>query len=92
MSILDERNKTPHIDIRGNKDVYQMLNGKTINVNNLTIIANRNYIEIQCCIKPAVHLTLIYKDNIIADIDKVYEVLNKILKIKSHQIDIKMKL
>jgi len=85
MSLLDERNRTAHIDIKGNKDFFTMLNGKKIDVSNLTVKAEMNLIQIICCNMPTMHMTLIFKKNILQEIDKYYAVLNKVIKKKYDQ-------
>jgi hypothetical protein len=75
---LDERNRTPHIDIKGDPNVFNELNGSTISISNMTIKAENNYISLE--INKKYHTTLIFKLNIISVIDTVYNILDNVLE------------
>lgn len=74
---LDERNRTPHININGNQEVYQKLNNSSVIVNNTTIKISKNIIEL--AIDSKHHVTLCYSPNVIIHQDKIYTILNNIL-------------
>lgn len=77
MDELDERNRTPHIDIQGNQSVYEQLNGSEVVLCNSTLYVERNYISIQIAKK--YHVTLVFKRGIIDHIEPVIDILSEII-------------
>lgn len=74
---MDRQNKTPHIDLKGNKSHRDQLDGIKIDVNMKTIKFDKKTIEIE--ITPEIHYTLLFKRKLDTILTQVKPVLHSIL-------------
>ena len=75
---MDRRNKTAHINIEGDEEVYNKLKNTAIVLNNSTINFGTNLVEIT--IPPCYHMSLCYSKNIKSKADQVYSILNELIQ------------
>lgn len=73
----DERNRTSHIDIKGDQQVYNQLNNCSIIVCNTTLQFEKNYVAIRVANK--YHVTLVFKRDIVQHSQRVVDILDSII-------------
>ena len=78
-SDLDKRNLTSHIDLKGDKDLFEALNNSKICINNNTIKVSKNTISLE--VEKGCHCTIVYKDGINSSAkEKIYKILNELIQ------------
>lgn len=75
--VLDERNKTPHINIFGNRETYDALHGATFIIAPDTFVIERNLISIR--LGGAVHYTILYWADIGNHRENILKIISRVI-------------
>jgi hypothetical protein len=82
-----DRDCVPHINIKGNQEIYSELNNSPVIINNQSIKLHRDYIELVISTKYRVHMMLCHSDNLISKSEVIYKILDSVLEKLKTKVD-----
>jgi hypothetical protein len=85
----DDPNYVPHVNIKGQKDVFDKLNNTLVVINHNNIKLHENYVEL--LIGAKYHMTLCYHENLSFHSVKIYEILDRLLSEFKSQAELDVK-